>query len=48
MLAAGLLARNAVKRGSTSKPWVKTRPWRPVQKVVATLLRASKPANDDP
>src|SRR6185437_14369718 len=38
MLAAGLLARNAVRRGLTSKPWVKTS-LAPGSKVVTDYLR---------
>src|SRR5437868_7801739 len=38
MLAAGLLARNAVERGLTSKPWVKTS-LAPGSKVVTDYLR---------
>ena len=41
MLAAGLLARNAVARGLTTKPWVKTS-LAPGSKVVTDYFRAAK------
>ena len=41
MLAAGLLARNAVARGLTTKPWVKTS-LAPGSKVVTEYFRAAK------
>ncbi|MEO8256791.1 MAG: aconitate hydratase AcnA [Acidobacteriota bacterium] len=40
MIAAGLLAKNAVERGLTSKPWVKTS-LAPGSKVVTEYLRAA-------
>ncbi len=40
MMAAGLLARNAVKRGLTAKPWVKTS-LAPGSQVVTEYLRSS-------
>src|SRR5581483_11537533 len=40
MIGAGLLARNALKRGLTSKPWVRTS-FSPGSRVVADYLRAS-------
>src|ERR1700712_3448791 len=41
MLAAGLLARNAVKKGLSSKPWVKTS-LAPGSKVVTDYFKAAK------
>ncbi len=40
MVAAGLVARNAIKRGMTKKPWVKTS-LAPGSKVVTTYLEAA-------
>jgi len=40
MVAAGLLARNAVRQGLTSKPWVKTS-FAPGSRVVETYLRSA-------
>ncbi len=45
MLGAGLLARNAVKRGLTTKPWVKTS-LAPGSKVVSDYLAAAGLQND--
>src|SRR3546814_4172342 len=41
MLVAGLLARNAVRRGLTSKPWVKTS-LAPGSRVVIDYLRSAQ------
>ena len=45
MIGAGLLARNAVKRGLTRKPWVKTS-LAPGSKVVTEYLNAAKLTHD--
>ena len=45
MLGAGLLARNAVRRGLTSKPWVKTS-LAPGSKVVTEYLRRAEVLDD--
>jgi len=45
MLGAGLLARNAVRRGLTSKPWVKTS-LAPGSKVVTEYLRRAEVLGD--